>query len=296
VQFRLDGANIGSPVTTAPWQISHDTRVVQNGPHTYGALITDRVGNQATITEAVTMENAPTVVMTNPTGGNVSGAITLSANVGTYDPSISVQFKVDGVNVGAPVTHAPFQVAYDTHLSSAGGHTFSAVATDGQSNSTTGSAVANVNNSSPAAGYVSLGDLMVNDGGYQDYRYGPEPYDGSGGDWIWSNTGAKIGYVYFPGNPDPTHYQMRAWFAMQPGCRIEYGDSGNIVYLDMVINGNWYNQVWAQGGPQFALLQNINGGESIGAKRWCTIPGMNNCFCQGVGGYYDFVPKGPYQS
>jgi Concanavalin A-like lectin/glucanases superfamily/Bacterial Ig domain len=44
VQFRLDGAALGAPDTTAPYSVSWDTRTAANGPHTLTAVATDTTG------------------------------------------------------------------------------------------------------------------------------------------------------------------------------------------------------------------------------------------------------------
>jgi hypothetical protein len=48
VQFFLDGAPLGSPVTTAPYAIQWDTTATSNGTHTLSAQATDTSGNAGT--------------------------------------------------------------------------------------------------------------------------------------------------------------------------------------------------------------------------------------------------------
>lgn len=48
VQFRLDGANFGSVLTTAPYALTWDSTTVSDGTHTLTAVATDTSGNQAT--------------------------------------------------------------------------------------------------------------------------------------------------------------------------------------------------------------------------------------------------------
>jgi len=293
VQFKLDGANIGSPVTASPWQLAHDTRSVVNGAHTYSAVAVDRVGLQTTSNSvAVTMHNNPAVSLTSPTNGaTVSGSITMAATVTNYGTGITVQFKIDGANVGGALTSGPFQVGVDTHMYGNGGHTFTVVATDGQGNSTTINNSATVSNSAPGAGQVMLGDyLLWNDTyGYDGSRQDPGPADGTQANFIWSITNAKNTWVYLPGNPNPTYYQMRVW--MVTG-RTEGGTAGNQVYIDFEVNGTIvYSWINGPGYTNIGPIQNVNGGEGIWAKRWCTQPGTNNCLTMGVGAYYDFIPK-----
>ena len=307
VQFRVDGTNIGAPDTVAPFTMNYDTGALSNGSHTFSAIITDRVGNTSTPSVSVTVVNVPTVVMTGPgNGSSISGSINISANVTSSDPSVSVQFQVDGLNVGSPQTGTgAHSVSYDTHLKTNGAHTFACVVTDTHSNSASASVSATVANVTPAAGTALLGDLMTWYGGddegsppgYYNQRSGPEPYDGNSntlGDWYWRNTGDRFTPIHVPNNPDPTHYQMRAWFT---GSRLEPGSAGNVVYIDVSIGGAGRISAWINGDYAVTtFLQNINGGESFMAWRWCTIVGQNNCFTWGVGVYYDFVPKSGYNS
>jgi peptidoglycan hydrolase-like protein with peptidoglycan-binding domain len=65
VQFKLDGANLGSELTTAPYSGSWNTNGVSNGSHTLTAVARDAAGNTrtsspVTITVANTAPSAPT--------------------------------------------------------------------------------------------------------------------------------------------------------------------------------------------------------------------------------------------
>src|SRR5256884_621663 len=54
VQFKLDGANLGSEITTAPYRLSWNTASSANGSHSLTAVARDGAGNQTTST-AVTV-------------------------------------------------------------------------------------------------------------------------------------------------------------------------------------------------------------------------------------------------
>jgi len=54
VQFQLDGVNLGTPDTSAPYAISWDTRTTTNASHTLTAVATDTLGVQYT-SDAVTV-------------------------------------------------------------------------------------------------------------------------------------------------------------------------------------------------------------------------------------------------
>ncbi|MGE0682891.1 MAG: Ig-like domain-containing protein, partial [Candidatus Binatia bacterium] len=70
VQFLLDGANLGTEDTTAPYAVTWNTTTVTNGPHTLTARARDAVGNQTTST-AVTV----TVSNTAPPPPDPSGLV-----------------------------------------------------------------------------------------------------------------------------------------------------------------------------------------------------------------------------
>ncbi len=109
-----------------------------------GKLTTD----DFSLTEA-TVPTAPTVTMTSPANGaTVSGTTnTVSANASDTVGVAGVQFKLDGVNLGAEDTTAPYAVNFDSTTVSDGSHTLSAVArnTSGLTSTATNVTV-NVNN------------------------------------------------------------------------------------------------------------------------------------------------------
>src|SRR5258705_6884863 len=73
------------------------------------------------------------VTMTSPrSGSTVSGTVPVSASVSIVGSLTvaSVQFKLDGANLGALDTSAPYSVSWNTTTKSNGSHTLTAVATD----------------------------------------------------------------------------------------------------------------------------------------------------------------------
>jgi hypothetical protein len=73
---------------------------------------------------------APTVTMTAPAvGGLVSGnAVTVSANASDPSGIASVQFQLDGNDIGSQLTSGPFMFAWNSTTASDGSHILSAVA------------------------------------------------------------------------------------------------------------------------------------------------------------------------
>ena len=78
MQFQLDGANVGSPVTAAPYNYSWNTTKSSNGSHTLKAIAKDTAGTSTTSAgDTVNVNNtvaAPVVSVTAPAAGaTVSG-------------------------------------------------------------------------------------------------------------------------------------------------------------------------------------------------------------------------------
>jgi hypothetical protein len=81
---------------------------------------------------------APTVSLTAPAGGaSVSGtSVTVSATAADNVGVAGVQFRLDGVNLGAEDTTAPYSISWNTTLTGNGSHNLTAVARDAATNST----------------------------------------------------------------------------------------------------------------------------------------------------------------
>lgn len=146
VQFQVDGSNLGAAATTAPYSASLNTTTLANGKHTLTAVATDRSNNKATsaaVSITVNNTNQPvTVSITSPaSGATVSGTISVTANASAGAGVASVQFLLDGVNLGSADTLSPYSVSWDTVTASNGGHVLAAKATDNSGNSATSSGV-----------------------------------------------------------------------------------------------------------------------------------------------------------
>ncbi|HEY3938290.1 MAG TPA: Ig-like domain-containing protein, partial [Bryobacteraceae bacterium] len=140
VQFQVDGANLGTAQGgSGPYSVSWNTAAGTNGSHTLTAIATDSLGQHTTSAGVtVTVSNAgppaPTVSITSPTtGATVSAAVTLSATASASSPATlsSVQFQLDGANLGSPVTSgSPYTYQWSPTAASNGTHTLTAIATD----------------------------------------------------------------------------------------------------------------------------------------------------------------------
>jgi hypothetical protein len=160
VQFKLDGANLGAEDTTSPYSVSWNTKAASNGGHTLTSVARDAAGNMKTsVAVNITVDNdltAPTATITAPSAGTtVSGAaVSITADANDNVGIAGVQFKVDGVNVGAEDTTAPYGATWDTRAGANGSHTLTAVARDAAGNTAT-SAGTTVTVANIAAGPVA---------------------------------------------------------------------------------------------------------------------------------------------
>ena len=84
----------------------------------------------------------PSVAITSPAAGTtVAGAVVVSATATDNVGVAGVQFKLDGANVGAEVTTAPYAVTWNTTTTADGAHALTAVARDAAGNTATSAGV-----------------------------------------------------------------------------------------------------------------------------------------------------------
>ena len=104
--------------------------------------------DQTFSTASATNTTPPSVAITSPAAGaTLSGNVNLTAAASDSVGVASLQFKVDGGNVGASLTAAPYAYTLNTTAISNGIHVISATATDTAGNSATSPNVAvTVNN------------------------------------------------------------------------------------------------------------------------------------------------------
>jgi predicted 3-demethylubiquinone-9 3-methyltransferase (glyoxalase superfamily) len=103
----------------------------------------------------VTVDNtAPTGVnVTAPFSGQVVAGTALTVTGVATDPNMaSVQFKLDGANLGALDTTAPYSVVWNTTTATQTSHTLTAVAKDLAGNTTTSASVTVIVDNTPPTG------------------------------------------------------------------------------------------------------------------------------------------------
>ena len=121
MQFRLDGANLGAPDTTAPYSVSWTTSQTSNGVHTLTAVATDAAGRQATspgvsvtvanswvvpagLVAVYTFSEGAGTTTADATGGGKIG--TLSGATWTTSGKFGSALSFDGVNDWVTVADA----------------------------------------------------------------------------------------------------------------------------------------------------------------------------------------------
>ena len=113
VQFFLDGSPLGAEDTAAPYSVSWNSTTVADGSHTLSAVAFDTSGNRSAApdpTVTVNVDNmVPSVSVTAPAAGaTVHGTTAVTATASDNVGVVSVQFQLDGANLGGPVTAAPY--------------------------------------------------------------------------------------------------------------------------------------------------------------------------------------------
>jgi hypothetical protein len=90
---------------------------------------------------------APAVSFNSPAGGStLSGNVTLTASATDNVGVASVQFKVDGTNIGQPVTAAPYTISWDSRTVANGSHMLYAIARDAAANTASSAVSVTVDN------------------------------------------------------------------------------------------------------------------------------------------------------
>ena len=151
VQFLLDGANLGAEVTGPgpTYTFSWNTATAGNGAHTVSARARDAASNTAIAASVnITVFNdttPPVVSLTAPgAGATLNGTISLVASASDNGTLAGVQFRLDGVDLGAEVTGTgpTYTYSWNTTTATNGPHTLSARARDAATNT---ALAANVN-------------------------------------------------------------------------------------------------------------------------------------------------------
>jgi len=279
VQLKIDGGNYNPEITTPPYQATVNTKAFSNGAHTFGATARDRVGNTKSITNNVTILNAPTMHIA-PASGTFSGVITLSASCDSNCVLSSVQFQVDGANYGSPVG-SPFQISLDTMGLTNGNHSIAAIGTDTFGQTSSDTAFITISNV-PAKPANSGGPT-----GYTDEWVNPDEPDGG-----WDATGHL-------GGPNGPFIQFGVWkakgFNLQVRCEVNYYAEGKGVQTRIRADDGLGNY-WSSAPPNYGDGDQA-GDPIIFYSPWITLPygsGTTQLRCaldisRSVGGSYSIT-------
>jgi uncharacterized protein DUF4082/Big-like domain-containing protein len=146
------GAAVSNPALVTSHQLTLSGLAAGTVYH-YRATSADAAGNPAstgdlTFTTSAPDTTVPTVSITAPAGGAaVSGtAVTVSASASDNIGVAGVQFKLDGVNLGAEDTTSPYSITWNTTTAANGGHSVSAVARDAAGNTAAAAVSVTVSN------------------------------------------------------------------------------------------------------------------------------------------------------
>ena len=96
----------------------------------YSVIVKSDGGNSGDTT-------APTVTLTAPSAGTVSGTVTVSASASDNVGVTGVQFRLQGTNLGAEDTTNPYSTSWNTTTVPNGSYTLTAIARDAAGNTTT---------------------------------------------------------------------------------------------------------------------------------------------------------------
>lgn len=239
------------------------------------------------VTAASSDATPPTVSLSAPaTGTTVTGAVNVTANAADNVAVSSVQFKLDGANLGAADVASPYAVSWDTSRATNGSHTLTAVATDSSGNQTTSSAttVTVANEAAPTVtglwpNTTTPTLAAANDNGSVELGVkirstvamtinGVKFYKGAGNTGthignLWSSTGTKLATTTFAG--ETTTGWQSATFAspVTIAANTTYVVSYFAPNGNYAVNSNYFTNAAYTNGNLSALQNGTDGGNGL---------------------------------
>lgn len=142
-----------------------------------------------------TTDNPPSVAITSPTGGTVSGAVDVTANASDDNGVTSVEFFVDGTSIGTDTSASGgWSVSWRTSDFTNTSHSLTAIATDTKPQTTESSPVTvTVDNPSPTGTSVTLESSSTSDGKTWTASVTVTTSSGAAVTWHWSNGASGSG-------------------------------------------------------------------------------------------------------
>ena len=152
VTFYWNGTALGPETAAAPYRFTVATNPSHNGTVTLMAVARDTSGNTRSSSPVTITVNNPVPDTTNPTvaftapanNATVSNTVTVTASASDNVSVTGVQFKLDGNNLGAEDTVAPYAVSWNTTTATSGPHSLTATARDAAGNTTTATLTVNI--------------------------------------------------------------------------------------------------------------------------------------------------------
>lgn len=196
--------DLGDQSASPSWNKALDTFSVPTGTVSVSIFhLINSVGSLTTSDFSLIASSTPSVSITAPSAnGDVSGkSVELAANASDNDGIANVQFKVNGSNVGGPVTSAPYEYNWDSTTVANGTYNITAVATNIDGASTTSAPVAvNVDNVAPLGTNLIANPLLKT----------PSPTNASSpADWQIGNWGTnKFTSSYLNSGPASDPYSV----------------------------------------------------------------------------------------
>ncbi len=149
--FSLNGAGTSQTVTVRFTPTTTTTVSASLNFATGGGTISPIVTGSGIGSVTLSDTTPPTVALTAPTAGStVTSTVAVSGSASDNVGVVGVQFRLDGVNLGAEVATTPYTVTWNTTTAPDGAHVLTAVARDAAGNKTT-SAPVNVTVANAAA-------------------------------------------------------------------------------------------------------------------------------------------------
>jgi hypothetical protein len=187
------------------------------------------------------------VTITSPgAGARVFGPATITATVSDAAGVKSVQFKVDGYDLGAPVTASPYSVSWNTSETSDGWHALTAVADNTSGTESTSDPVTvRVANAAPPSVPVTRHEET-------EATFGPGWVQRNPNDWLaWSGASAMMSNT--PG--------AQATFAFSGTSVTWIGFAGAAGIARVLVDGNFVSDVdlFARRDENMSRVFTVNG-------------------------------------
>ncbi|MBI3469325.1 MAG: hypothetical protein HY000_40500, partial [Planctomycetes bacterium] len=159
VHFFLDGVEVNDPTFDGSLELTD----LNAGPHVLTGFLLHSAeaesGDAVSFSFVLPDNTPPSVAVTAPANGaTVSTSVTIDASAADDVGVGGVQFLLDGIELGAEDTTAPYSISWDTTTASNGPHTLSARARDAAGNTATSAGVlVTVSNVAPSGLVLALG-------------------------------------------------------------------------------------------------------------------------------------------